>query len=91
MKGNTEKIRVFDVNTWVEKYLGNMRSRGRLVFFPLGCVCVHVHLRGLLITSFGHAETEILDTQTAVSHRSVVRWIPSQSLLSLQTCFLPEL
>ena len=46
MKGNTEKIRVFDVNTWVEKYLGNMRSRGRLVFFPLGCVCVCMCILG---------------------------------------------
>lgn len=65
MKGNTEEIQVFDVNTWVRKYLekGNMRSRGRLVFFPLGGVCVRAcacTCKGLLITSFGHARLEIL-------------------------------
>ena len=44
------------------------------MFFPLGCVCVcvrvHARVKGLLITSFGHAELEILrSTQRAVSHR----------------------
>ena len=44
------------------------------MFFPLVCVCVcvrvHARVRGLLITSFGHAELEILwSTQMAMSHR----------------------
>ena len=46
MKGNNEEIQVFDVNTWLEKYLGNMRSRGTLVFFPLRCVCVCMSILG---------------------------------------------
>ena len=42
MKGNPEEIQVFDVNTWVEKYLERQYEKHReaCVFSLGGCVCV---------------------------------------------------
>ena len=41
------------------------------------CARVHARVRGLLITSFGHAELEILwSTQMAMSHRLGERHTP---------------